>query len=67
MDMGFSCRKNAFFQASIKLTHPFPAPELWTNIFADTMLFLSFLTPPVLGGAVLFDNSTPEVYKIQGP
>ena len=24
MDMGFSCRKNAFFQASIKLAHPFP-------------------------------------------
>ena len=31
MDMGFSCRKNAFFQASIKLTHPFPAPELRTK------------------------------------
>ena len=33
---GFSCRKNAFFQVSIKLVHPFPAPEncgqkiLWT-------------------------------------
>ena len=25
MDMGFSCRKSAFFQASIKLTHPFLA------------------------------------------
>ena len=25
---GFSCRKNAFFQVSIKLAHPFPAPEL---------------------------------------
>ena len=25
---GFSCRKSAFFQASIKLTRPFPAPEL---------------------------------------
>ena len=32
MDMRFSCRENAFFQASIKLTHPFPAPELRTNI-----------------------------------
>ena len=32
MDMGFSCRKNAFFQASIKLTHPFLAPELRTRI-----------------------------------
>ena len=32
MDMGFSCRKNAFFQPSIKLTHPFPAPELRTKI-----------------------------------
>ena len=32
MDMGFSCRKSAFFQASIKLAQPFPAPELRTRI-----------------------------------
>ena len=32
MDMGLSCRTDAFFQASIKLTHPFPAPELRTKI-----------------------------------
>ena len=25
-----------------------------------------FYTPPVLGGAALFDNSAPAVYKIQG-
>ena len=31
MDVGFSCRKNAFFQAPIKLAQPFPAPELRTN------------------------------------
>ena len=26
-----------------------------------------FYTPPVLGGAALFDNSAPAVYKTQGP
>ena len=26
-----------------------------------------FYTPPVLGGAALFDFSAPAVYKIQGP
>ena len=26
-DIGFSCRKNAFFQAPMKLAQPFPAPE----------------------------------------
>ena len=26
-----------------------------------------FYTPHVLGGAALFDNSAPAVYKIQGP
>ena len=35
----FPCRKSAFFQASIKLTHPFPAPEL-RKIFTDTRIFL---------------------------
>ena len=39
MDMGFSCRKNAFFQASIKLTHPFPAPELRTKILRTRGFF----------------------------
>ena len=29
----FSFRKNAVFQASIELTHPFPAPELRTKIY----------------------------------
>ena len=28
----FPCRKNAFFQAPIKLAQPFPAPELQTKI-----------------------------------
>ena len=36
----FSCRKSTFFQASIKLTHPFPAPELRTKIFMDMRIFL---------------------------
>ena len=26
-----------------------------------------FYTPPVLGGASLFEDSAPAVYKIQGP
>ena len=38
---GFSCRKNAFFQASIKLTHPFPAPELQTEILRPRGFFLN--------------------------
>ena len=37
----FFCRKNAFFQAPIKLAQPFPAPELRTNNFTDTRIFLS--------------------------
>ena len=40
MDMSFSCRKNAFFQAPIKLAQPFPAPELRTENFTDTRIFL---------------------------
>ena len=32
MDMEVSCRKSAFFQVSIKLAQPFPAPELRTRI-----------------------------------
>ena len=40
MDMGFSCRKNAFFQAPIKLAQPFPAPELRTTKFYGHEIFL---------------------------
>ena len=43
MDMGFSCRKNAFFQASIKLAHPFPAPELRTKILRTLKGFSDLL------------------------
>ena len=35
MGMGFSCRKNAFFQAPIKLAQPVPAPELRANNFTQ--------------------------------
>ena len=35
----FSCRKNAFFQVSIKLAHPFPAPELRTRILRTRGFF----------------------------
>ena len=35
---GFSCRKSAFFQVSIKLAQPFPAPELRTKNFTDTRI-----------------------------
>ena len=41
MGMGFSFRKNAFFQAPIKLVQPYPAPELQANIFLDTKIFLN--------------------------
>ena len=40
MGMGLSCRKNAFFQAPIKLAQPFPAPELRANNFKDARIFL---------------------------
>ena len=39
MDMGFSCRTDAFFQASIKLAHPFPAPELRKKILRTRGFF----------------------------
>ena len=40
---GFSCRKNAFFQVSIKLAQPFPAPELRTRILRTRGFFWFFL------------------------
>ena len=43
MGMGFSCRKNAFFQAPIKLAQPFPAPELRAKNLTDTTIFLILL------------------------
>ena len=54
MDMGFSCRKNAFFQVPIKLVQPFPAPELRTKIFTDTRIFLN------LRGQTQGDRPTPD-------
>ena len=42
MGMGFSCRKNAFFQAPIKLAQPVPAPELRAKHVTDTRNFLIF-------------------------
>ena len=45
----FSCRKNAFFQASIKLAQPFPDPELRTK-FTDTRIFLIRTTPKSFHG-----------------
>ena len=36
---GFSCRTDAFFQTSIKLAQPFPAPELRTKILRTRGLF----------------------------
>ena len=39
---GFSCRRNAFFQAPIKLGQPSSASELRTNNFTDTRTFLSY-------------------------
>ena len=41
----FSCRKNAFFQAPIKLAQPFPAPELRTNNFYGHEDFFSEKCP----------------------
>ena len=36
---GFSCRTDAFFQVSIKLAQPFPAPELRTQILRTRGFF----------------------------
>ena len=36
MDMAFPAERTHFFQASIKLAQPFPAPELQANKFTDT-------------------------------
>ena len=40
----FSCRKNAFFQAPIKLAQPLPAPEYWAKFFTDTRIFLKLFS-----------------------
>ena len=40
MDMVFSCRTDAFFQASIKLAQPFPAQNCGQTKFTDTRAFL---------------------------
>ena len=40
MDMGYSCRKIASFQAPIKLAQPFPAPELRAKDVMDTRISL---------------------------
>ena len=40
------------------------------ELYKVNLMFLretDFDTPPVLGGAALFDNSAPAVYKIQSP
>ena len=42
MDLVFSCRTDAFFQAFVKLAQPFPAPEIADKNFTDTRIFLSF-------------------------
>ena len=39
MDMGFPAERTHFFRASIKLTHPFPAPELQTEILRTRGFF----------------------------
>ena len=44
MDVVFPCRTDAFFQASIKLAQPFPAPELRTEIYGHED-FSEFLKP----------------------
>ena len=43
MDMGLSCRKNAFFQASKKSTHPVSGPRIADKHFTDTRIFLMIL------------------------
>ena len=43
-------------------------PNLYPLAGDDRRLWeTDFYTPPVLGGAALFDNSAPAVYEIQGP
>ena len=40
MDMGSSCRKNAFCQASIKIDAPISGPRIADKNFTDTRIFL---------------------------
>ena len=48
MDMVFPTERTHFFQVSIKLAQPFPAPELRTKNFTDTTrIFLKKLIPVV--------------------
>ena len=47
----FSCRKNAIFQAPIKLVQPFPAPEVRAKKYMDTGIFLKTLFPQLLTSA----------------
>ena len=67
MDMSFSCRKNAFFHAPIKLAQPFPAPELRTKHFTDTRIFRSFestITALKVGGFLCWSG---KVVFVLGP
>ena len=43
--------------------------DFWHRYFAKVcpLCGTDFCTPPVLGGAAIFDNSAPAVYKFQGP
>ena len=52
-DMVFPAERTHFFQVSIKLAHPFPAPELRTENFTDTRIFLIYqiVQTSLTGGA----------------
>ena len=51
MDLGFSCRKNAFLQAPIKSAQPFPAPELRTKILRTRGFFWLSIVLSILNTA----------------
>ena len=46
MDMGFSCRKNAFFRGAHKIGAPIAGPRIADKNFTDTRTFLNFVTCP---------------------
>ena len=52
MDMGFSCRKNAFFPGVHKIDAPISGPRIADNNFTDTRIFLILVSQHDQVGAI---------------
>ena len=64
---GFSCRTDAFFQASIKLAQPFPAAELRTKIYGheDFSELCSYPYRPNLSAYSFWGGGVPQVKRVE--